>query len=77
MDITYQALPFPLPESVQKTLRLLAANVLATKDKADLPGKQFDYANAARELQQYEITLRDTIGCQVTRPEIRPIFFGQ
>jgi len=72
MDITYKALPFPLPDSAQKTLRLLAANVQATKNKQHVSHQGVAYFDAEAELQQYEITLRETIGCEVTRPEIRP-----
>lgn len=57
-------LPYPLPESAQKTLRLLAANIdaLTGERRTPIPTRRFDHQLAVAALDDYIATLRSTIG---------------
>ena len=76
MTVTYKALPFPLPETEQQTLRLLCEKV--RKHYADPVNKTVSlkhadaYAQSLKELDAYVEQLRNYSGIEITRPRIRP-----
>lgn len=61
---TTNVLPYPLPDSAQKTLRLLADNIDALTGERGTPrsGVRFEYQQAEKALDDYIATLRATIG---------------
>jgi len=75
-EITYKALPFPLPEMEQQTLRMLCDKV--RKHYADPVNKTVGpknadaYAQSLKELDAYVEQLRNYSGIEITRPRIRP-----
>ena len=75
-EITYKALPFPLPEMEQQTLRRLCENV--RKHYADPVNKTVSlkhadaYSQSLKELDAYVEQLRNYSGIEITRPRIRP-----
>ena len=75
-EITYKALPFPLPEMEQQTLRMLCEKV--RKHYADPVNKTVSLKNAAayaeslKELDAHVEQLRNYYGIEITRPKIRP-----
>ena len=76
IEITYKAIPFPLPEMEQQTLRLLCNKV--RKHYADPVNKTVSlknagaYAESLKELDAYVDQLRNYYGIEITRPKIRP-----
>lgn len=74
-DITYTALPFPLPEPCQRTLRMLSNNVCvlyADKETKTVGTKvHAAYQKAIDDLDSYVASLRSSIGIETTRPAIR------
>lgn len=75
-DITYRALPFPLPESCQRTLKMLSANVQAlyADPTTKTVATRFNsaYVQALTDIDAYVASLRASIGFDHTRPAIRP-----
>ncbi len=75
-EITYKAIPFPLHETEQQTLRLLAGKVCQHYtdgvNKAVSPKNAEAYSQSLRELEEYVNQLRDYCGVEITRPRIRP-----
>lgn len=76
MDITYQALPFPLPDAEQQRLRQVVQNIQSfyeeSESRVPKPGHLYDHRVAVAEMNDYIDTLRSRIGVEVTRPEILP-----
>jgi len=76
IEITYKAIPFPLHEMEQQTLRRLCENV--RKHYADPVNKTVSlkhadaYAQSLKELDAYVEQLRNYSGIEITRPRIRP-----
>lgn len=76
MTVTYKALPFPLPETEQQTLRRISEKVRKhyadRVNKAVGPKNADAYAQSLKELDAYVEQLRNYSGIEITRPRIRP-----
>lgn len=76
MDITYQAIPFPLPDAEQQRLRQIVQNIQSFYDEGESrvpkPGHLYDHRVAVAEMDAYISSLRSRIGVEVTRQEILP-----
>jgi len=74
-EVTYRALPFPLAEAHQQTLRQLAGKVRKhyadPKTKTILTNAERAYAEALKEIDAYVAQLREHVGIETTRPTIR------
>jgi uncharacterized protein YeeX (DUF496 family) len=76
IEITYKAIPFPLHEMEQQTLRRISEKVRKhyadRVNKAVGPKNAEAYSQSLRELEEYVEWLREHYGIEVTRPRIRP-----
>lgn len=76
MTVTYKALPFPLPETEQQTLRRISEKVRKhysdRVNKSVGPKNADAYAQSLKELDAYVEQLRNYSGIEITRPRIRP-----
>ncbi len=68
--ISFQALPYPLPDKVQALLRTLSAAVTAAKDKTGSESQEAKQAQ--RVLDDCIVRLRETIGEELIRREFLP-----
>ena len=76
IEITYKAIPFPLHEMEQQTLRRISEKVRKhyadRVNKAVGPKNADAYAQSLKELDAYVEQLRNYSGIEITRPKIRP-----
>ena len=70
-DITYTALPYPLPAAEQATLRSLARNCHVGRALHSADSEE--YRTAIQALDVATLQMRGRIGVEVTRPEFLPI----
>ena len=70
-DITYTALPYPLPEAEQAALRSLARNCHVYRALHGAGSEQDK--TAIQALDVATLQMRDRMGVEVTRPEFLPI----
>lgn len=75
MDLTYHALPFPLPARCQLKLAHLARDVrqryLDPETKNVPANRQADYRSHLEALDAYVAEMRQSIGVEITSPPIR------
>lgn len=79
MEITYQALPFPMPEEAAQGLRQIAEKIASFHDvghKLQIQ-KRSELQIEQAKLNSYIDALRNSIGVTVTRDEIRIGSAGQ